>query len=150
MATKTEKPAEVEAPVPPTDEVAPDAGEAEVVEMTVEDVLLAMLPELPRRDNAASGGKDWLYPASNTLDIKSSAVQEFAYQVKLHCATDILAMNFGGSGESVITAHPNGRKFPVLADRAFHSPEQLRSAAAAWVKAHPGLVAPWVGSRRAA
>ena len=135
--------------MPPTDEVAPDAGEAEVVEMTVEDVLLAMLPELPRRDNAASGGKDWLYPASNTLDIKSSAVQEFAYQVKLHCATDILAMNFGGSGESVITAHPNGRKFPVLADRAFHSPEQLRAARAAYVKSTGADASKWVGTRRA-
>ena len=116
------------------------------------EALTKALVKLPRKDHGATLTKEWSYPASNTLDIADPAVQEFAYHLRIAVPNNITAMNFGAKADAknLVSAHPNGRKFPVLEGRAFHSPDQLRAAASRWVKAHPELPAPWVGSRGAA
>src|SRR5262245_42522331 len=106
----------------------------------------ATLAKLPRKAYGATLTKEWSYPASESLDVSNADVQQFAYDLRVAGLNCIAVMNFGApaDAENVTPQHPNGRTFPVLAGRAFHSPDLVRTAATAYLKAHPDAVAPWV------
>jgi hypothetical protein len=90
-------------------------------------VLSDRAAKLPRTDRPAVAG-NWDHPAGSFVDPGTDAARKFVADATAAGMKPIEIMNLGGSGESEIKLHKNGKKANLLPGRAFQSAEDVRRA----------------------
>jgi len=89
--------------------------------------LIARAAKLPRIDRPAVAG-NWDHPAGVFADPAADAVRKFVADATAAGLKPIEIMNLGGSGETELKLHKNGKKANLLPGRAFQSAEDVRRA----------------------